>query len=127
MIHPIFRLIASQPQLLADHVEAYSELMAEDLGTASQAWRRRTMLHGICFGLAIVAVMLAGMALLLWGTLPMAAMPAPWVLWAVPGSVAALAAWAGISARAPQEHSSFQSVRAQLAADAAMLREVSTS
>ena len=34
MIHPLFRLIASEPQMLADHVEAYSELVGEEVGNA---------------------------------------------------------------------------------------------
>jgi len=41
MIHPLLRLIATQPQLLADHAEAYAGLVSDDIGKTAAVWKWR--------------------------------------------------------------------------------------
>jgi hypothetical protein len=127
MIHPLFRLIASHPQLVTDHVEAYTDLMAEDIGAATAALKRRMVLLAVSLCGAVAAAGLAGTAVLLWAALPEDSIHAPWALWVVPAIPAVVALWAALGAQAGKGAGSFQSVRSQLAADAAMLREVSAS
>jgi hypothetical protein len=128
MIHPLFRLIASEPQMLADHVEAYSELVAEEVGAVTSQWKRRAALQALSLCGIVVAAMLIGVALMLWAVVPVDSMTAPWMLIAAPAIPVVLALWAHWAARAPaaQEHG-FKAIREQLAADAAMLRSVSAS
>ncbi len=80
----LLHLLSTQPQLLGEHAQAYAELVAREFGDVSTAWKRRAMLHAVALCCGGVAAILTGVALLLWGTLPMSQMQAPWVLFAVP-------------------------------------------
>ena len=63
MIHPVFRLAAAQPMLLAAHVGAYAELVSEELHTSAAAVQRRLLWQlGGALCLAVAAV-LAGVTL----------------------------------------------------------------
>jgi fatty acid desaturase len=126
MIHPLFRLIASEPQMLADHVEAYADLVSEEVGAATMRLKRRLLLQALSvFGIAL-AVVLAGVAVMLWAVVPTQNMQAPWVLVLVPAAPALLAGWCHFFAKVPEDDShGMKAIREQLAADAAMLRSVS--
>src|SRR5471032_1824378 len=92
MIHPLLKLIATEPQILGDHVEAYAELVGDEVRKTSSAWSLRIALYLAALALACVALVLTGVALMLWATLPPAGFQVPWVLVAVPaaGFVAAI-------------------------------------
>lgn len=126
MVHPLLHLIATQPQLLVEHASAYAELAAVEIGSASAAWQRRALLKvlALCCGLA--AVLLAGVALMLWGVMPLAQMPSPWLLWATPLGFAALAlgCLAAAQLRAASG-SQFIGLRQQWQADLTLLRDAS--
>ena len=124
MIHPLFRLIASEPQMLADHVEAYTDLVGEELAHATARWKRQVISSVILFLCALLAVLLIGVSLMLWAVTPTSQMPAPWALIVVPlvPTIAAVAAWFGT--RNTDKGEGFAAIKAQLAADAAMLRSV---
>lgn len=124
MIHPLFRLLVSEPQMLADHVEAYSELVAEQVGAVTTQWKRRAALHALSLVGVLVAAVLTGVSLLLWAAIPTDTMNAPWALVVVPGIFLVLAVWAHFAAKAPAAEHGFKTIREQLAADAAMLRSV---
>lgn len=125
MLHPLFHLIATQPQLLGDHAQAYGELIGTELATQAAALKRRTLLGALALCLLGVATVLAGVALMLWVTL----VPAPpqatlWVLALVPGIPALLALVCGLLARAPSNATdpAFAELRRQVQADMALLR-----
>ncbi|HJV60176.1 MAG TPA: hypothetical protein VJ743_04475 [Albitalea sp.] len=124
MIHPLFRLLVSEPQLLADHVEAYSELVAEEVGAVATQWKKRAALHALSLVGIVVAAVMIGVALLLWAAIPVDSMNAPWALIVVPAVFLGLALWAHFAARAPMAEHGFKTIREQLSADAAMLRSV---
>lgn len=127
MIHPLFLLIATRPQLLADHAEAYAELVSADVAHVCATWKRRSLLYALAlYGLA-VGVLLAGVALMLWAVTPAASIHAPWALIAAPGVPVALALWCLLAARSQGHASGFENIRQQMKADLAMLREASTS
>jgi hypothetical protein len=125
MIHPLLRLIATEPQILGDHVEAYAELVGDEVRKTSSAWATRLGLYLAAACLGCIGLVFTGVALMLWASLPASGLQAPWLLVAVPAVtfVAALVC-AVIAARSPVE-SAFDNVRKQLNADMAMLREVS--
>lgn len=125
LMHPLLRLMASRPQLLTDHAEAYVELATVGIGQISADWTRRMALNaaGLC-GLGVAAV-LAGVAFMLWAALPAPGMQAPWVLIVAPllpfaGALGCLG-WA----RAHGRSAAFDALRRQVRADLAMLREAS--
>lgn len=122
-MHGLLRLLATQPQLLADHAEAYAELAATELGEASVQWRRSALLQvlGLC-GVS-AGVVLAGVALMLWAAVPIAQIHAPWALVAAPLLPAALGLGCLMAARRCGRAAAFAGVRRQWQADLAMLRE----
>lgn len=126
MAHPAFRMLMSQPTLLADHLEAYAELVAEQTGVALKHLRRLLLLRVIALCTGMAATMLGGIALMLWAVSPPAAIHAPWALLAVPlvPLFACVIALIG-SSKAPGT-GSFDVVREQLAQDVSMLRELAS-
>ena len=127
MIHPLFLLIATRPQLLADHAEAYAELAAAEVAQVSATWKRRSLLYALALCCLAVGAVLAGVALMLWAVTPAASMHAPWALIAAPAVPVALALWCLLAVRSQAKASGFDNIRQQMKADLAMLREASTS
>jgi hypothetical protein len=126
MIHPLLRLVATQPQLLADHAEAYAGLVGEEIGKTASAWKLRALLGALALVLLCVALVLAGVALMFWAVTPDAKILAPWALIAAPGIPALIGVVClFISGRPPEP--GFVDLKQQLAADLAMIREVSAS
>jgi uncharacterized membrane protein YqjE len=121
MIHPVFRLAAAQPMLLAGHVGAYAGLLSEELRIGAAAVQRRLLWQLAGAMCLAVAAVLAGVALLLWASRPLTDAPAPWLLLATPLLPAALGLWALWQARTRPSAPPFARVRAQLAEDAALL------
>lgn len=122
--HPLLRLAATQPHLLADHVGAYAGLVNEELSKSISEWKRNLALNAIALGLLVVSAVLAGVALMLWAVIPAPNIHSLWALIAapaVPGAIALLCLLAGRS----HAGFAFAEVKQQLAADLSMLREVS--
>jgi hypothetical protein len=125
MIHPLFRLLVSEPQMLADHVEAYAELVTEEAGAVAQSVKRRMLLHAASLVGVVLGVLFGAVALMIWAAAPDDTMRAPWVLWAVPGVPLIAGIACHFMARKPAEESrGMKVIREQLAADAEMLRSV---
>jgi hypothetical protein len=122
MIHPVFRLAVSQPLLLAEHAAAYADLLSEELAAHSARLKRRMVLQFTGAACLLVAAVLAGVALLLWASLPDAGLYAPWLMLVTPAVPAALGL--GLLWLAPEREPrpAFANLRLQLARDAAMLR-----
>jgi hypothetical protein len=121
-MHPLLTLLATRPQLLADHAQAYAGLCHEEFGQSFTAWRRWAMLQAVALCCLSVAVVLGGVALMLWAVTPIAVVHSPWVLWAIPLlplSVAIVCLWMA-SRQSPTD--AFGNLGRQLSADMAMLR-----
>ncbi len=123
-MHPLLRLVATQPQLLVDHAEAYAELVAEEIGHVSSAWRLRILLYAVALCSVVVATVLAGVALMLWAIVPFSEMQAPWALVTAP-LVPVVAAVGCLLAARQHTSGGFDNLRRQVKADMGMLREVS--
>jgi thiol:disulfide interchange protein len=122
-MHPLIGLLASQPQRLVEHVEAYGALAALEVRSASALWRTRALLViAATVGLAI-ALALAGVALMLAAALPSAPMQAPWVLVLVPAVPVVLALASLLLLALRGEARAFENLRRQFQADLTMLRE----
>jgi hypothetical protein len=125
MIHPLLRLIATEPQILGDHVEAYAELVGDEVRKTSSAWSLRIGLYLAALALGSVGLVLTGVAIMLWGSLPPASLHQPWLLVAVPAASFVAAIICVLCARRNPVENAFDNVKKQLSADMAMLREVS--
>jgi hypothetical protein len=125
-IHPLLRLAATHPQLLADHAAAYAELVGDEMGKTLSAWKRTVLFNALGVGLLLVGTLLTGVALMLWALIPVPDDRAYWALIAVPAIPAAVALLCLLAGRQPVA-GAFAEVKQQLAHDLVMLREVSTS
>lgn len=122
MLHPVFRLAASQPQLLAEHAAGYAGLVAEEMASSGAQIKRRITLQIIGLLSLMVAAILCGVAVLLWASLPTASLQQPWLLWFTPLVPAVLGAIALMVAKKDNAPPAFASLREQFAQDAALLR-----
>ena len=119
-MHPLVRLAASRPQMLAEHAAAYVELLAEEATTAATLVKRQVSLQLIGVGLLAVGVILGGVALMLWASFP--ALNSPWALALTPCIPILAGAIALHSASSKSARDPFAPLQRQLAADAAMLK-----
>ena len=127
MFHPLIRLLATRPDLLADHLGGYAALVGAQASQAQTALRSRTLLLAVLAVTAALGLGLCGVALLLLAVVPLDNMPMPWLLAAAPALplLAALGCWWALKQR-PQAWS-MDALRAQWAADAALLRDAGTA
>ena len=115
--------LAVRPHLLAEHGQAYAQLLGEESGLALAACRQQVLWRGgaaLALGLGLT---LAGMAGLLAAALPLADMPAPWLLAVIPlpPLLASVACWLKAGAVAAP---GFARLREQLRADGDLLQAV---
>lgn len=120
MLHPLFSTLIQRPDLVMNHVSAYSALFNQEARVASAQLIKRSVawaLTGVC---GCVFVLLAGIALML-GFLNN---QFHWILVIVPGTALLMTAVALVNARQalPAEH--FPELKAQIESDASALRMV---
>jgi uncharacterized membrane protein YqjE len=123
-MHPLFRLLVSHPTAVTDHVEAYAALAAKELSITVSQVRLRALMTGIALCCAATAMVLGGVAVMLWSVTPPTNLHAPWALWVVPGVPAVAAVWCWLTASAAEKTHPFSTLRAQVRDDLALLREV---
>jgi hypothetical protein len=126
MIHPLLRLAATQPHLIGDHVENYAALVGEEVNKVSTAWLTRIGLYVGAIVLFSVGLVLVGVAVMLRATVPATDYSAGWALIVVPLTPFVLAAICVVVARTKPIENAFATVKKQINADMAMLREVAS-
>jgi hypothetical protein len=122
MLHPVFRLAASQPQLLAEHAAGYAGLLAEEVASSGAHIKRRLTLQIVGLLCLMVAIILCGVAVMLWASLPPASLQQPWLLWFTPLVPALIGALALLVAQNHKAPPAFANLREQFAQDASLLR-----
>ena len=70
MIYPLLRLIATRPQLLLDHCEAYADLVVAETTLATSHWTQKAVLTMAAAFSLVVAVTLTGVAVMIWAVTP---------------------------------------------------------
>ncbi|WP_298933845.1 hypothetical protein [uncultured Ramlibacter sp.] len=118
MVHPIFSVLISRPELVVDHVAGYAALAREEASSVGTEVARRAIAWGVAVISLLVFLVLAGVAVML-GVLQGSF---HWVLVLIPALPLALAASAQQVARKPLPSQAFAELRAQLDADAQTLR-----
>jgi len=125
MIHPLLRLAATQPHLIGDHVEAYAALVGEEVSKVSTSLILRVALYGAALCFLIVGLVLVGVALLFCAAVPSSEYPAAWAMFVIPLAPFVFAAACILFALNKPSEKPFDTIKKQLNADMAMLREVS--
>lgn len=120
MVHPIFSVLISRPELVMDHVAGYAALVQEEASTVGGELARRAVAWGVAVIGLLVFLVLAGVAVML------AAMMGTfhWALVAVPGIALVVAGVAWNIARRKLPTQAFADLKAQIDADAQALRAV---
>lgn len=127
MIHPLFRLVAAEPQMVADHLGGYCDLLGDELREVGSDWTRRLLLRFAAVGLAAVAFALAGAAIMLWAVTAPDDLHAAWALVVVPLVPVVAALVCALAARGAGPEVGFSSLRKQFAEDARLLREAAAA
>ncbi len=118
MLHPVFTTLIKRPDLVADHVAAYVELVQHEASGLGADWIKRGVAWAMAAFGAFLFLVLSGVALMLGAVLQF-----HWMLIAVPAAVLLLTLVALARARAPQREERFKELKAQLQSDAQALRE----
>lgn len=120
MVHPIFSVLITRPELVMDHVAGYATLVQEEASTVGVQVARRAIAWVVAVFAFIVFLLLAGVAVML-GALQG---EFHWVLVATPGVALLLSVGAWLVARQRLPSKAFTELKAQLDADAQALRAV---
>ena len=123
MIYPLLRLIATRPQLLLDHCEAYADLVVAETTLANSHWTQKAVLTMAAAFSLVVAVTLTGVAVMIWAVTPVINGPITLALTGAPLVPWILALACVIAARTRGPGGNMQVLRQQLSADMALLRE----
>lgn len=130
MMRPLLQLMASEPELLSEHLQSYAELLGEEVGSFQGQFKRHWVMFTVLALLVTVTLILSGVGLMLWLITPSAQLQqlqVPWALWLVPTGMAALCAVIALIMKQEERTPGFQALRQQIAADVAMLKQASTS
>lgn len=120
---PLLRVLASEPDALVEHAAAYADLASDELQELQAHWVRRLLWLAVAAVAGLAALLLGGVALMLWAALPEIDAGRVWLLWVVP-LVPGLVAVSGVlAARRIDARPAFGNLRAQLREDMAMVRE----
>jgi len=120
LVHPIFSVLITRPELVMDHVAGYAALVQEEASTVGLQVAKRAAAWGVAVISLLVFLILAGVAVML------GAMHGEfhWALVVVPGVVLAVGGAAFAIARQPLPSKAFTELKAQLDADAQALRTI---
>lgn len=120
MVHPIFSVLVTRPELLMEHVAGYAALVQEEASTMGVEVVKRAIAWGVAAVALVVFLVLTGVAVML------GAMHGQfhWALVLAPGAALAIAVVAWVFARQRLPAKAFDELKAQLDADAQALRTV---
>lgn len=120
MLHPLFSTLVQRPDLVVDHLSAYSELLQKEASSAASELLARLGAGFVAVLAWFVFLGLAGTALML-GVLQN---QFHWVLLAVPGLMLVIAVVATGMAMKPLRRERFPELKAQIDSDTQALRSV---
>ena len=120
MVHPIFSVLITKPELVMEHVAGYAALVREEASTVGTEVAKRAIAWGVTLFALLVFLILAGVAAML------AAVQEQfhWAFVVVPGIALAIAIVAFSIARQRLPEKAFTELKAQLDADAEALRAI---
>lgn len=123
MISQLVSLLASQPDLITEHLAGYAQLASVQAGEASRRMGKRLALKAGVAASALLGLGLTGVSLLFVATTPISQMPAPWLLVLIP-AMAFIATLVFALVLSRQESvKPFKELRHQLMQDAALFRQ----
>lgn len=120
MVHPIFSVLISKPELVLEHVAGYAALVRDEASSAGVLVAKRAIAWGVTLVALLLFLVLAGTAVMLGAVNDRF----HWTLVLVPGIALATAVAAFMVARKPLPEKAFGELKAQIDADAQVLRSI---
>jgi hypothetical protein len=124
MLRLLLKMLLLSPDLLRTHALGYVDLANEAsvryLGTLKTRW----VMYVLSVLTLLLALIFGGVALLLWGTLPLSDAPHPWVLLALPVTCGVLSGLCWCLARTQRLQPLLKDIQAQIALDLQAIRQV---
>jgi len=120
MVHPIFSVLITRPELVMDHVAGYAALVQEEASSVGLEVAKRVIAWGVAVTGLLVFLILAGVAVMLG----VVQGEFHWALVIVPGIALGVSLVGWLVARQRLPNKAFTELRAQLDADAQALRAV---
>jgi hypothetical protein len=120
MVHPIFSVLISKPHLVMEHVAGYAALVRDEASSAGLQVAKRAIAWGVTLISLLLFLILTGVAVMLGAVNDQF----HWALVLVPGVALATAIAAFVVARKPLPDEAFAELKAQLDADAQVLRSI---
>lgn len=130
MIRPLFQLMATEPELLTEHLQSYAALLGDEVDSFQGQFKRHWVMFAVLCLLVTVTLILSGVGLMLWLITPAAQiqqLQVPWALWLVPIGMAVACIALTIAMKQKERTPGFLVLRQQIAADLAMLRQATAS
>lgn len=124
MLRTLLKILLLPPDLLLSHVHGYADLAGEVGGRYLGTLRNRCLMFGMSALSLLLALILGGVALLLWSAFPLNDAPHVWVLMALPALFLFLSAWCGWWAYTQQLPSLLGDIQAQIELDLQAIRQV---
>ncbi len=125
-MHPLLQLLITQPGLLGEHAQGYAELLSTEVATLKQAGKRRLVWGAATAYLALVGVVLGGVALMLWASLPNLPAATSWLLMATPCVPLCAALGCLLRLRTLRTVAAFANIKVQIKTDMQLFKEVGT-
>lgn len=112
MLRTWMSLLVNRPDLLVDHLVGYVVLVRQEAADASSAWIKRIICWVVTGLFALLFLLIAAIALMLWGTHGF-----HWSLAAVPGAFLLVTIIAFVFAKRPVPTEQFADLKGQIDAD----------
>lgn len=119
MVHPIFSVLVTKPELVMEHVAGYAALVREEASSVGIEVAKRAVAWAVTLFSLLVFLILAGVAVMLG-----AVHEFHWALVIVPAVALVIAAAGFLVARQRLPEKAFTELKAQLDADAQLLRAI---
>lgn len=123
LLHPLFKTLATEPQLLLEHAAAYTDLASEEARQLLDHAQHRALWLGVTALLLLIGLTLVGGAMLVLAAVPYAALATPALLFIAPGLplLGGLACW--LRLKAVRSPGAFSLTRSQWALDRALVAQ----
>jgi protein-S-isoprenylcysteine O-methyltransferase Ste14 len=121
VIGSIFKLATQRPDLLVDHLLAYTVLARREIAFVKRRAVRRILAAAISLAAGFSFVILAGMSLMFSAA---GSINTPWMLWAVPGTMLVVSIVAALIAMSDHAPELTDSVGLQIQRDLKLFRDL---
>jgi hypothetical protein len=123
MLRLLLKMLLLPPDLLRSHAQGYVDLASEAGARYLCTLKNRWVLYGLSVLALLLALIFGGVAVLIWGALPLHDAPHVWVLPALPAACLLLSVMCWWRARAQRLQPLLQDIRAQISLDLQAIRQ----